>query len=110
MTKTIAHRSRVSESGNGSSASHLRGLLSEAKTTISGVGPAAAHDVKALRDRLGESVTAVKARAKAVAKVARKKVSQADDAIRAKPYHAMAIAGGVGLVAGLVIARRRTAR
>jgi len=110
MTKPITHRSRVTSHGNGTSASHLRGLLSEAKTTVSGVGPAAALDVKALRDRLGASVIAVKARAKAVAKVARRKVSQADDAIRAKPYHAMAIAGGVGLVAGLIIARRRAAR
>ncbi|HZZ20436.1 MAG TPA: DUF883 C-terminal domain-containing protein [Opitutaceae bacterium] len=108
MTKTIAHRSHVAHR-NGSD-SNLRSLLTQAKSTISDVGTQTAENVQALRDRLSSTVSAAQKRAKAVAKAARRQASRADDAIRAKPYHAMAIAGGVGLVAGLLIARRRSAR
>jgi ElaB/YqjD/DUF883 family membrane-anchored ribosome-binding protein len=109
MTKTITHRSHAAAHGNGSDSS-LRSLLVQAKDTISDVGSHAAENAQAIRDRLSSSLSAAQKRAKAVAKAARRQASRADDAIRAKPYHAMAIAGGVGLVAGLLIARRRSAR
>jgi ElaB/YqjD/DUF883 family membrane-anchored ribosome-binding protein len=108
MTKTIAHRSHVSHR-NGSDSS-LRTLLTQAKSTISDVSAQASENAQAIRDRISSTLTAAQKRAKAVAKSARVQASRADDAIRAKPYHAMAIAGGVGLVAGLLIARRRASR
>jgi ElaB/YqjD/DUF883 family membrane-anchored ribosome-binding protein len=108
MTKTIAHRSHVSHR-NGSDSS-LRTLLTQAKSTISDVSSQASENAQAIRDRISSTLTAAQKRAKAVAKAARNQASRADDAIRAKPYHAMAIAGGVGLVAGLLIARRRASR
>jgi ElaB/YqjD/DUF883 family membrane-anchored ribosome-binding protein len=103
MTKAITHRSRIATNHNGSH-SAATGLISQARTTIQNV------DVKALRERLSSTITAAQKKAKAVAKGVRQQASRADDAIRAKPYHAMAIAGGVGLVAGLLIARRRAAK
>jgi ElaB/YqjD/DUF883 family membrane-anchored ribosome-binding protein len=114
MTKTIAHKSRISTHRNGSSRAanigSLRGLLSDAKATISDVGSHASEDVQALRDRLRSTLSQVQVRVKTVAKSARRQAARADDAIRAKPYHAMGIAAGLGLVAGLLIARRRAAR
>jgi ElaB/YqjD/DUF883 family membrane-anchored ribosome-binding protein len=108
MTKTIAHRTHVAHR-NGSDTS-LKTLLTQAKSTISDVGTQAAENAQAIRDRLSSTYASAQKRAKSVAKAARRQASRADDAIRAKPYHAMAIAGGVGLVAGLLIARRRASR
>jgi ElaB/YqjD/DUF883 family membrane-anchored ribosome-binding protein len=107
MTKTIAHRHVSHRNGADSS---LRTLLTQAKSTISDVSSQASENAQAIRDRISSTLTAAQKRAKAVAKAARNQASRADDAIRAKPYHAMAIAGGIGLVAGLLIARRRAAR
>jgi ElaB/YqjD/DUF883 family membrane-anchored ribosome-binding protein len=104
MTKAITHHPRVSRN-NGApreSVGSLKSLLAEARTAISGVGTHASEDLQALRDRLQSQV-------KTIAKAARKKASQADDVIRAKPYHAIGIAAGIGLIAGLLIARRRSA-
>lgn len=113
MTRTLSHR-RASTHRNGAaraaSDAGLRGLITQAKSTISDVGSHASEDIQALRERLRAGITTVRTRAKKIAKVARKQVSRADDAIHAKPYHAMGIAAGVGLIAGLLIARRRAAR
>jgi ElaB/YqjD/DUF883 family membrane-anchored ribosome-binding protein len=105
MTKTIAHRSRVAHNGNSHDheVAATKSLLAEARSAISDVGSHASHDLQALRDRIQVQV-------KSLAKAARRRASQADDAIRAKPYHAMGIAAGIGLIAGLLIARRRAAR
>jgi ElaB/YqjD/DUF883 family membrane-anchored ribosome-binding protein len=109
MTKAITHHPRVARS-NGTthdgSISSMKSLLTEARTALGNVGGHASEDLQALRDRLRTQVTAM---AKSAAKAARQKASQADDVIRAKPYHAIGIAALLGLVAGLLIARRRSA-
>jgi ElaB/YqjD/DUF883 family membrane-anchored ribosome-binding protein len=113
MTKTITHRPRISSHRNGTSrdaSSNLKALLTQAKSTISDVGTQTTEGMQAIRDRLKSALSGAQVRAKAVAKAARRQAARADDAIRAKPYHAMGIAAGVGLVAGLLIARRRAAR
>jgi ElaB/YqjD/DUF883 family membrane-anchored ribosome-binding protein len=105
MTKIIAHR-RAPAHSNGAardtSVGSLKSLLAEARTAISDVGSHASEDIQALRDRL-------RAQVKTVAKAARRQASRADDVIRAKPYHAIGIAAAIGLIAGLLIARRRSA-
>lgn len=113
MTKTTTHRSRVSSQiggKNGHGAGDLRSLISEAKSSLSNVGEHATDDLRALKDRLSDSLVGVKTRVKALAKSARRQASRADESIRANPYQAMGIAAGIGLIAGLLIARRRAAR
>jgi len=113
MTKTISHR-RVPTHRNGathaSSVGGLKSLITQAKSTISDAGSHASEDIQALRDRLSSGITTVRAGAKKIAKAARKQTSRADDAIHEKPYHAMGIAAGLGLIVGFLIARRRAAR
>ena len=103
MTKAITHHPRIARSNgtthDGSVAS-MKSLLTEARAAIGDVGSHASEDIQALRDKL-------RAQVKVRAKAARQKASQADDVIRAKPYHAIGIAAGIGLIAGLLIARRR---
>jgi ElaB/YqjD/DUF883 family membrane-anchored ribosome-binding protein len=113
MTKTALHRSRVSShlSGkNGQAAGELRSLISEAKASLSNAGENATENLSALKDRLSDSLVSVKAKVKAFTKSARRQASRADDSIRTNPYQAMGIAAGLGFIAGLLIARRRSAR
>jgi ElaB/YqjD/DUF883 family membrane-anchored ribosome-binding protein len=105
MTKAITHHPRVTRNNgitHDGSVDSLKSLLVEARSALGDVGSHAAEDLQALRDRL-------RAKMKLVAKAARQKASQADDVIHAKPYHAIGIAAGIGLIAGLLIARRRSA-
>jgi ElaB/YqjD/DUF883 family membrane-anchored ribosome-binding protein len=88
----------------------LRSLITEAKSTLSNVGGHASEDIQALKERLSDTVAGVKSRVRTLAKAARRQAGRADDKIRANPYQAMGIAAGIGLIAGLLIARRRSAR
>ncbi len=112
MTKTLTHRPRISH--NGSKGHHsvgdLKSLVSEARSTISDAASHATVDLQALRDRLKDTIAGVRTRVRTFTKAARRQASRADDRIRANPYQAMGIAAGVGLIAGLLIARRRAAR
>jgi ElaB/YqjD/DUF883 family membrane-anchored ribosome-binding protein len=112
MTKTISHRSRASH--NGSKSHHtvgdLKSLVTHARSTISEGADHSGVDLQALRDRLRDTISGVQTRVKTIAKAARKQATRADDTIRANPYQAIGIAAGLGLIAGLLIARRRAAR
>jgi ElaB/YqjD/DUF883 family membrane-anchored ribosome-binding protein len=110
MTKTSTHQSRISThvgSKNGQGASDLKDLISEAKSSLGNLGEHASDDLRALKDRLSANL---KTRVKTIAKAARRQAGRVDDKIRANPYQAMGIAAGIGLIAGLLIARRRSAR
>lgn len=109
MTKTTSHRSRISSQTNGHHDADLNSLITEAKATLSNVGDHASENIQALKSRLSDTLVGVKARAKAIAKAARRHASRADDKIRANPYRAMGLAAGFGLIAGFLIARRRSA-
>jgi ElaB/YqjD/DUF883 family membrane-anchored ribosome-binding protein len=113
MTKTITHRSRVSH--NGSSKSHhsvgdLKSLVTHARSTVADAASHSSVDLQALRDRLRDTISGVQTRVKTIAKAARRQAGRADDTIRANPYQAIGVAVGLGLIAGLLIARRRAAR
>lgn len=108
MTKTISHR-RVSHNGS-KGHSDLKSLVTQARHTLSDTSSHATVDLQALRDRLRDTISGVQTRVKTIAKAARKQASRADDTIRAKPYHAIGIAVGVGILAGFLIGRRRAAR
>lgn len=109
MTKTISHRSRSVSHSNGHRNGQLRTLIAGAKSTASQVEDQASDKLEGLKGRLSVGLSAVKVKAKSIAKVARRQAGRADAKIRSKPYHAMGIAAGVGVIAGLLIARRRSA-
>jgi ElaB/YqjD/DUF883 family membrane-anchored ribosome-binding protein len=108
MTKTTSHRSRVSSPTNGHRDADLKSLITEAKSSLSNVGEHATENLQALKSRLSDTLVGAKARAKTFAKAARRHASRADDKIRANPYQATGIAAGIGLIAGFLIARRRS--
>jgi ElaB/YqjD/DUF883 family membrane-anchored ribosome-binding protein len=107
MTKATAHRSRISSHSNGHRDSDLKSLITEAKSTLGNVGDHASENLEALKSRLSDTLVGVKARAKTLAKAARRQAGRADDKIRAYPYQAMFIAASIGVITGLLIARRR---
>ncbi len=108
MTKTATHhRSRISAHSNGRHDDGLKGLISEARSTIGNVGDHASENLQALKSRFNDSLVGVRARAKTLAKAARRHAGRADDKIRANPYQAMFVAAAIGVLTGLLLARRR---
>jgi ElaB/YqjD/DUF883 family membrane-anchored ribosome-binding protein len=59
-------------------------------------------------ERFKATLAGLQARAKDVAGAVRRRAVQTDKKIRAKPYHALGIAAGAGIVAGYLISRRRS--
>ncbi|HEY1791656.1 MAG TPA: hypothetical protein VGG34_01955 [Opitutaceae bacterium] len=106
----MAHKSRISHLASGHNGGDLSNLISQAKSTLNDVGSQASHNLAAMRDRLGESVAEMKARAKRASRAARRQVHRADETIRANPYQSIGVAVGVGLLAGYFIGRRRQTR
>jgi ElaB/YqjD/DUF883 family membrane-anchored ribosome-binding protein len=107
MTKATSHRSRVSSHTNGRQDADLKSLVTQARSTLGNVGDHASENLQALKSRLSDTLVGVKARARSLGKAARRHASRADDKIRANPYQAMFIAASIGLITGLLIARRR---
>jgi ElaB/YqjD/DUF883 family membrane-anchored ribosome-binding protein len=97
------HRSHASRS-NG----NLKSLGDEAGHVLTRASGQAAAKIKGLKSRISSSIEVAKDRAGRVAKNVRKQAVRADKAVRAKPYHAIAIAAGAGLLTGYIAARRRS--
>jgi ElaB/YqjD/DUF883 family membrane-anchored ribosome-binding protein len=74
-------------------------------TRASGQATATIRDIKS---RIGDGIEVAKVRAGRAARTVRKQAMRADKAVRAKPYHAIAIAAGAGLLTGYIAARRRS--
>ncbi len=102
--KRIARRSRHAAKDI---AGELRSLLTELEATLGDGTQADAADLRvelrkrldAARERLDE--TRVSARQQAS-----EAMSQADDFVRANPWQALAVVGGVALIAGALLSRR----
>jgi ElaB/YqjD/DUF883 family membrane-anchored ribosome-binding protein len=107
MTKAATHRSRISSHTNGHRNGDLKNLITEAKSALGTVGEHASENIQTLKSRLGDTLGVVRARAKRIAKSARRQAGIADDKIRAYPYQAMLVAASIGLIAGVLISRRR---
>jgi ElaB/YqjD/DUF883 family membrane-anchored ribosome-binding protein len=68
----------------------------------------ATEQLQAMRDRLQDAVAGLQSRVKHLAGAVRRQAARTDKAIRAKPYHAVGIAAGVGIIAGYLISRGRS--
>jgi ElaB/YqjD/DUF883 family membrane-anchored ribosome-binding protein len=112
MTKTSLKSRSAHRLANHVSAavddSHLKGMVVEAKTALSNAGEHATDEIKALSERLRESLAGFQAQLKSMAKVVRRRASEMDDRIRTNPYQSLGIAAGAGLVAGYLISRRHS--
>ena len=85
----------------------LKGLVSEARLAVSNGAGHATEEIQALRSRLQDGIAGVRTKVKSAAKAVKRQAVATDKKIRAKPYHAMSIAAGAGVVAGYIIARKR---
>lgn len=84
----------------------LQNLATDAQALIAATSDVAGEKVADVRRRLGVALergreTWENAREKAV-----ESARAADEVIREKPYHAMAVAFGVGAILGILLARR----
>jgi ElaB/YqjD/DUF883 family membrane-anchored ribosome-binding protein len=90
----------------------LRSLVSEAEKILS-QAPEEARNCEATLAALRERLEAAQERATELYRRGRQKVvagaKYADDAIRDNPYQSIAVALGIGLVAGVLIGRRANA-
>jgi ElaB/YqjD/DUF883 family membrane-anchored ribosome-binding protein len=110
MSTTTKSRTTVSRRIDraAKSAHHLNGLAHDAKASISRNGAAAVSKIQSLSERLKEGKKAAITGAKKAATAVRVKAVQVDKTIRAKPYQSLGVAAGAGIVAGYLIARRRS--
>jgi ElaB/YqjD/DUF883 family membrane-anchored ribosome-binding protein len=97
------HRNHASRS-NGD----LKSLEKEAGSVLTHASGQAAAKIKRLKSSIRSGIAGAKARANNAVKAVRKGAARTDKAVRAKPYHAIAIAAGAGLLTGYLAARRRS--
>ncbi|MDX2185840.1 MAG: hypothetical protein SFV32_02810 [Opitutaceae bacterium] len=84
----------------------LRALLAEAERALANTGETASDELESLRDRLRSALDEGKRAAGRAAEYAKEKARCADEFVHTKPYTALAIAAGVGLLAGVLATRR----
>jgi ElaB/YqjD/DUF883 family membrane-anchored ribosome-binding protein len=85
---------------NRTATSDAASLADDARELISATASLTSEKIAAARDRLASAVDAAKSRAIDGAKAT-------DEAIRTYPYHSIAIAFGVGALAGYCLSRRK---
>jgi ElaB/YqjD/DUF883 family membrane-anchored ribosome-binding protein len=68
----------------------------------------ASEQIQSVREHLQDAVAGLQSRVKHLAGAVRRQAVRTDKTIRAKPYHALGIAAGVGIIAGYLISRRRS--
>ncbi|MDB6058588.1 MAG: hypothetical protein JWO95_2432 [Verrucomicrobiales bacterium] len=93
----------------GSQLSHeLKDLAEQAEALVGGGGGEDAQEkAKEIRDRLAAAVEAIQETFGVVEERAGEGLKQVDKSIRENPYPALAIALGVGVVAGLLLKRNK---
>ncbi|CAG9237816.1 conserved hypothetical protein [Paraburkholderia tropica] len=110
-TRTGRHARRIARRGRSAAsdiADELRDLLAELETTL---GDGTQADAAALRADVRKRLDAARERLEVARAATRERASQAmdnaDDYVHANPWQAIAIVGGVALVAGAILARCR---
>jgi ElaB protein len=92
----------------GTSVEDLKALLREAEKALGSAEGADSEEVQELRARLRDVLADGKMTLKKVAETVRRQAGRADDVIRSKPYQTIGAAAAVGLIAGLLLSRRRS--
>lgn len=99
MTKT----SRSATAGDTSANDELKSLLADAEKALSAAGDNASEEITNLRDRLRDAVSSGSTITKRAVELAKEKAQVADEFVHEKPYVALGIAAGVGLIAGVLV-------
>lgn len=88
----------------------LKVLVADAEGLLKATASQSGEAVAAMRERIGESLAVAKEKLAEVERVALDKAKAAatatDQYVHEKPWHAVGIAAGVGLIIGLLIGRR----
>lgn len=100
----VRHATR--RSSRHSTAGDLKELVAAAERTLANLPQNATAEIRELRARLGDVVTASRASLANLREQAREQLDRADDVVRAHPYQTIGLAAGVGAVVGFLIARR----
>jgi ElaB protein len=106
MTKS-ADTSTVDDQA-GTSVDDLKTLLREAEHALGKSNGGDTDEIQELRERLRDVLADGKMTLKNVSEALRRQAARADDLIRSKPYHTIGAAAALGLVAGLLLSRRRS--
>lgn len=88
----------------------MRGVVSEVEDLLRSVGARGSDATHAAQDRLAGALEGVQQRLRSLDEQVRSGTRHAavatDDYVHARPWQAMAVAAAVGLLAGVLIARR----
>jgi ElaB/YqjD/DUF883 family membrane-anchored ribosome-binding protein len=83
----------------------LKALIREAEEALGNSDEGDSDDIQALRERLRTVISDGEGTLRQITATLRRQAGRADDAIRAKPYQSLGLAVGVGVIAGLLLAR-----
>src|ERR1700722_10061864 len=87
---------------------NLKHLEDKAGNALARAAGKTADKTTGFQSRVLDGIAVAKVRAGHAAKAVRKHAVRADKVIRARPYHAIAVAAGAGLLTGLFVGRRRS--
>ncbi|MFH1498123.1 MAG: DUF883 family protein [Verrucomicrobiota bacterium] len=106
----MSKATRTLKSAEESSVDELKSLLSDAEKALSAAGDDASEEITSLRDRLREALASGAPFARRALDAAKEQAKTADEFVHNKPYVAVGIAAGLGLIAGVLAASCRCHR
>ena len=99
--------SNDSSDNKNDSVEKLRAVLSEAQQALASAGEGASDEViHQLRERLREALDEGRVFARRAVEIAKKQACAADDFVHEKPYIALGVAAGIGVILGTLVGRR----
>jgi ElaB/YqjD/DUF883 family membrane-anchored ribosome-binding protein len=99
-------RPKMSELNVGKLADDLQSLVSDAEELLRATAGVAGEKASAARDRAEESLRAVRSRLKSVERDLTGRARVVGEYVEDNPWKAIAVAGGVALVIGLLMGRK----
>lgn len=88
------------------SVKELRSLIAEAEKALSAAGEKTGDEVESLGRRMKDALSNGRQVGDRAIKVIREQAVHADEFVHEKPYIALGIAAGLGLLAGALVSRR----
>lgn len=102
----MSSKSNTTTTTESNSVKELKSLIAEAEKALASAGDQASEEVDHLGHRFREVLAEGRHAADRVLKAARDQAHHADEFVHEKPYIAIGIAAGLGLVAGVLASRR----
>lgn len=99
MAKTSHSQSQPESAAN----DELKSLLADVEKALSSAGDTASEEVTALRERLRAALASGSDFTRRAVEAAKDKAQVADEFVHQKPYIAIGIAAGLGLIAGVLV-------